>query len=160
MTPEKHGHGLERYQALHVLRPINTITAGSLKDAAATSLALFTIPKAWGTVYVVAMGMTMAAAGGAQTTAGTAKLQIAAADVTDDASAAFTMASVVSHAAFSSVETELDQNSTNVTALAGAKSYPTLTSEQKCELLVATQGVGAGDQTMHPYLLVKLKPNG
>lgn len=160
MTPEKHGHGLERYQALHVLRPYNSVTVVDLTAAAATSAGKFHIPKAWGTVYVVAIGMHMAAAGGAQTTAGTLGLYIGGSAVNDDAAAQFVAASVASHAAESTVETELDQNATNVTNLAGSKSYPQLTSEQLAELKVITQGVGAGDQTCWPYLLVKLKPNG
>lgn len=158
MTPSKQGHSLERYQMLQMLRPYNTITAGDLTDAGGTSLGKFRIPPSWGTVYVVAMGFHHEAAGGAQTTAGKMQLEIAGSDVLDEDSAAFTAASVASHAAGSSVETELLQNATDVTNLAAPPQYPTLTSEQLAELKVDTQGVGAGDQTISPYLIVKLKP--
>lgn len=151
------GFPKERYQALQILRPINTITAGSLKDAAGTSLGIFTIPDGWGGAKVKAMGFHHAAAGGAQTTAGTMKLQKDGSDVVNASSVAFTAASVASHAAWSAVETELNQAASATPS--NAPSYPSVTPGQKLELLVATQGVGAGDQTIHPYLLVSQDPS-
>ena len=94
----------------------------------------------------------MSAAGGAQTTAGAAKLQIAGADVVDSSSAAFTVASVASHGAWSVVETELNQSATKDPKL--APTYPKAVAGQKVEVVIATQGVGAGDQNAHFYLLV------
>lgn len=146
------GFPKERYQALTILRPVNTVTAGSLKDAATTSMGVFVVPSGLGAVRIKAIGMAMAAAGGAQTTAGTAKLQIAGVDVNNSASAAFTIASVADHAAWTVVETELNQSAT--TDPKAAPTYPKAVAGQKVELIVATQGVGAGDQTAHFYLLV------
>ena len=149
------GHALERYQMPQVLRPVNTITAGDLTDAANTSLGIFTIPASWGKVNLLAIGFHPAAAGGAQTTAGTIRLQVAGVDVDDAAGAAFTAASVVSHVAYDPVETDLNAT-TSALELSQQPNYPQADSDDKLELLVETQGVGAGDQTVYPYLIVQI----
>lgn len=165
------GFPKERYQAVHRIIALNKApgTALSLKDAAATSLGVFSCPAGWGGMDILAMGFTFDTAGGAQTTAGTFSLQIAATDVkyssaatNDNLGSVITGASVVSHAAWSNVETNLNRalgtaNGLNGTAaqVVPAPVYPYATDGQKVELLVATQGVGAGDQTGYPYLLVR-----
>lgn len=146
------GFPKERYQALHVLHPVDTISAVDLAGVAGSSLGIFVVPAGWGAVRIKAVGIAMAAAGGAQTTAGTAKLQIAGADVVNASSSAFTVASVANHAAWSVVETELNQSAVADPKL--APTYPKATAGQKVELVVGTQGVGAGDQTGRCYLLV------
>lgn len=149
------GHALERYQMPTVLRPINTITAGDLTDAAGTSLGLFTVPQSWGKVDILAMGFHYAAAGGAQTAAGTMMLEVAGADVEDADGDDFVVTSTASHSAWESEETDLN-STTSTTELSQEPSYPQATSEQKIELKVGTQGSGAGDQTIHPYLIVRI----
>lgn len=149
------GHSLERYQMPMVLRPVNTVSAGNLKSAADTSLGLFTVPATWGKVNILAMGFHGAAAGGAQTTAGTMRLQVAGVDVDDAAGNPFVAASVASHLAFDVVEESLNRT-TSLTELSQEPNYPTATSDDKIELLVATQGAGAGDQTVYPYLIVQI----
>lgn len=146
------GFPKERYQALQILNPVNTISAEDLKGAAASSLGLFVIPAGWGGARIKAIGMAMAAAGGAQTTAGKAKLQIDGVDVLDATGGAFKIASVASHAAWSVVEAELNQSAAGDPKL--APTYPKVVAGQKVELIVDTQGVGAGDQTARFYLLV------
>jgi hypothetical protein len=146
------GFPKERYQSLKVLNPVDSISAKDLAGAAGSSLGIFVIPAGLGAVRIKAIGMAMAAAGGAQTTAGTAKLQIAGADVVDATSTAFTVASVASHAAWTVVETELNQSAT--TDPKAAPTYPKATAGQKVELVVGTQGAGVGDQTARFYLLV------
>lgn len=144
-----------------VLFPVNTITAGSLKDAAATSLGKFAFPKDWATCLIIKMGFTAAAAGGAQTTAGTMKLQIAGADVENASAVDFTAASVVSHAAWAQVETDLNSVTSSLSLTSNnynaVPNYPEADTGELIELLVATQGVGAGDQTIFPYLVVRRK---
>lgn len=146
-----------------MLTPVNSITAGSLKDAATTSIGKFAFPKDWGTVYVLKIGATFDTAGGAQTTAGTFKLLIAGSDVNNGAGSAFTVASVASHAAWSQVETSLNDRDTDLTDTSNnynaEPNWPEADSGETLELKVATQGVGAGDQTCHPYLIVRRKPS-
>jgi hypothetical protein len=146
------GHSHERFQGLQMWRPHNTVSAVDLKGAADASLAKWWVPAGVASIQVVAMGFHHAAAGGAQTTAGTMVLEIGGTDVENAAGTDFSAASVVSHTADTNVETEL--NSTTDT-LAAAPSYPTASSGQLIEAKVGTQGVGAGDQTVMPYLLVR-----
>jgi len=149
------GHALERYQMPQILRPVNSITAADLTDAADTSMGIFTIPACWGTVNILAMGFHPAATGGAQTTAGTMRLEVGAVEVDDAAGNAFVAASVVSHVAYDPVEVDLNQT-TSATELSQGPVLPQASSDDKIELLVETQGVGAGDQTIYPYLIVQI----
>lgn len=146
-----------------MLVPVNTITAVSLKDAAATSGGKFAFPKDWGTVYVLEIGATFDTAGGAQTTAGTFGVYIAGSAVNDSAGNPFTVASVASHAAWSQVETSLNGRDTDLTDASNnynaEPNWPEADSGEALEVKVITQGVGAGDQTCHPYLIVRRKPS-
>lgn len=146
------GFPKERYQALHVLRPVDTVTAKDLAAAAGASCGIFVIPAGWGAAKIKAIGAAFAAAGGAQTTNGTAKLQIDGADVVDATGTAFTVSSKPSHGAWSVKETELNKAASADPKLAPV--YPVALPGQKVEVVVGTQGVGAGDQTAHLYLLV------
>ena len=162
-------YNLERFQALRLLQPINVVpgTPKDLTDAAATVHCSWAIPSSWGRVAVKKFGMIMAAAGGAQTTAGILKLQIdigsGLADV-NSGGAAFKLSSVVSHAIYSVVEVDLDPiaaaaltpGTTN--RLNAPPAYPTLTAGLHAAAVVDTQGVGAGSQTYYPYLLVSEDP--
>lgn len=158
MTPSKQGHSLERFQAPMRLYPNNVVpgTGVDLKSAATTAIGNFVIPDAWGAVTVLAIGHEYVAAGGAQTTAGTWKLQIAAADVDDADGNPFTVASTASHGLYDTDETELNAITSQYEE---APAYPTLTAGQACQAIVATQGVGAGSQYVYPYLIVRQKPN-
>lgn len=146
------GFPKERYQALHVLFPVDTTSAKDLAAAAGSTCGIFVIPAGWGAAKIKAIGVAFAAAGGAQTTNGTAKLQIAGADVVDASGVAFTVASKADHAAWSVKETELNKAASADPALAPV--YPVALPGQKVELVVGTQGAGAGDQTGRFYLLV------
>lgn len=150
------GHAKERFQAPQVLRPTNTITAGDLTDSAGTSLGKFHIPYWWGKATILAMGAHYAAAGGAQTTAGTAQLEVDGSALQDAAGAEFELTSVASHAD-GDVLTEVDLNSTTDN-LSAEPSYPTVLPGQTIEMVVGTQGAGAGDQTIFPYLIVAIAP--
>lgn len=153
-STESRGHSLERYQAPQLLRPANTVSAVDLKGSADASLAKFFIPSQWGTAEIIAMGFNAAAAGGAQTTAGTMVMEIGGTDVEDADGNDFVCASVASHAAAACVETELNSTTNNLTA---PPSYPTATKDQLIELKVGTQGAGAGDQTVFPYIIARPK---
>lgn len=159
MNPAKSGHSLERFQERVTLRPNNVVpgTGVDLKSAGGTAIGNFVIPDVWGTVTVLAIGLEYVAAGGAQTTAGAAKLQIAGADVNNAAGSPFTVASVASHTLYDTEETELN-STTAANQYSAAPSYPTLTAGQACQMIVATQGAGAGPQTVYPYLVIRQKP--
>lgn len=152
-STQSRGHGIERFQMPMLLTPTNSVSTGNLAASAGTSLAQFRIPGSWGKVDVLAMGGWYSAAGGAQTTDGVAKLQIAGADVEDADGNDFELTSEVSHAINAHIETDL--NSTT-DPLAAPPSYPQATSDQLIEMLVKTQGAGAGSQTIYPYLIVRI----
>ena len=150
------GHALERYQMPQLLRPINTVSAVDVHDTAGTSLALFTIPVHWGTVEILAMGAHYAAAGGAQTVDGTIMLEIAGADVEDADGDDFVVTCEASHTIWDAVETSLN-STTSATELTQGPSFPTADYNDKIEMKIGTEGTGAGDQTLWPYLIVRIK---
>lgn len=156
MNPVKSGHSRERFQERQTLFALDVVpgTPRDLKSAAGTVIGNFVIPAVWGQVTVMGIGLMYGAAGGAQTTAGTAKLQIAGVDV----GAPFVVASVASHTIYDTAETELNAT-TAANQYSAAPSYPTLTAGQVCQMLVATQGAGAGSQTVYPYLIIRQKPS-
>jgi hypothetical protein len=204
----------ERSQFRFMCQP-SVATAINLTDAAATVELFFIIPSNWynaaqegnptlPTAYAPSIGnpvilrnfgMIAAAAGGAQTTAGTLQLQrtplttntasiqiagqASATTFTDTATVAAAvgsataatagssiLASVVSHIKGTAVEKDLNAT------VAGSSGSPVTTAQPDTfntppaypiafpgDLLTAvigTQGVGAGDQTHFPYLLVSV----
>ena len=158
MATLKNGFSLERYQMLRQLLPWDSITAKDLKGAANTVLATFYVPASYGSIDLKRMGFIGAVAGGAQTTAGTMKLRINGTDVTDADLAVFVCSSVVSHTAGSVVETSLDKQ-TNADELSTTPPvYPAAVAGDVITCCVGTQGVGAGDQTVFPYLLYSETP--
>ncbi len=147
------GHSYERYQAPQMLLPADKVAAVDLAAAANTSLAKFWIPAGWGKVQVLAMGFHYAAGGGAQTTDGTMVMEIGGVDVEDANGNDFTVTSVASHTINDVVETELNSTTDNLSA---EPSYPEASSAQLIELKVGTQGAGVGDQTVWPYIIVRI----
>lgn len=160
MTPEDRGHSLERYQMPQMVLPYDVVpgTPKDLKSAADTVIGNWAVPEFIGRWKLLALGHIYAAAGGAQTTAGTWRLQIAGADVVDSLSAAFVLASVASHLISDTDETALNRT-TAAQSLSAPPVYPFAAAGQTVKALVATQGVGAGSQTVYPYLVVQFKVN-
>lgn len=154
------GHSYERFQAPFLLRPLPTSTsAASLKDAADTVLGTFTIPKHWGAVQVLFMGAHTSAAGGAVTTYGTMKLTIAGVDVEDaEGDVLVTEELLASADAYSPIEKDMNRTTVN-TNLQNVPDFPILLADEVAQLRVATQGSGAGAQTIWPYLIVRIAPN-
>ena len=155
-TPSKSGYSLERFQMLRQLCPITTSSAADLKSAAATNQGKVYVPAAVGSYTLKFLGIVASAAGGAQTTAGTLKLQIDGVDVTDNAGNPFLVGSVASHSEGSVVETELNKNVSG--DLNAPPSYPTITAGSILSWVQATQGVGAGSQSYYPYVLFSDAP--
>lgn len=153
----KDGFSKERYQAMQLGRPFASVAAIDLKDAAATVEGRFYVPSAWGSITIKKLGIIMAAAGGAQTTAGALKLQKNGVDITDSAGTVLEVASVASHSAGAVVEIDLN-NTLSANNLVSAPNYPTLAAGDVLTWVIKTQGVGAGDQTAFPYILFSETP--
>ena len=145
-------------------QPLNKApqTAQDMTQAANTSFGVWYVPTGISQVQIRAIGIMMAAAGGVQTTAGTLRIELNGdpwdTDTTGDADVThFTVASVANHAIGSSVETNLD---TNAPDTSNPPNYLVAKAGDKLEMLVDTQGVGAGDQTAYPYLVAYIDPQG
>jgi hypothetical protein len=146
---------LQHQRDLLVLRPVNSVTAVDLKQAAGTALAVFNAPKAWYPLKLVKMGGNIITAGGAVTIAGKAKLQIAGTDLDDDGSTVLTLDwAGANAAAHSNIEKDLDTETGDF----GPVTYEEVTDGQKIEMLVHTEGTGAGAQSFHPYLIIRISP--
>ena len=149
------------YSELHhqkdflVLRPVDSVTAVDLKQAADTSLALFYFPKCWKNVQIIKMGGNILTAGGAVTVAGKAKLQIDGTDVENDLGTVLTLdwpgADAVVH---SSIEKDMNLATDDF----GSRMWADVDDGVAIEMLVHTEGTGAGDQEFHPYLVVRINP--
>lgn len=153
-----HGHSYERFQAPQILRPINTVSKASLKQAADTSLAQFTIPASWGSAQILYIGAHVATATGAQTTEGSMKATIGGVDVEDlnedPIEATFP-------AAGADIWTPIEQSLNRTTRelnLLHEPNFPVLLAHEVLELRVATQGVGAGTQEVFPYIIARVSP--
>lgn len=146
----------ERYQRL--LQTQGLIPAvGNLKDAAATVILEWLVPAGIGSITIKAMGGFMQAAGGAQTTAGTAGLYINGTIWKDEDDTNIVISSVASHLDNSGIETSLNATLT-ASELESAPDYPVAVAGDLVQMKVVTQGVGAGDQTLIPYLLYSETP--
>jgi hypothetical protein len=157
-STSSHGHSYERFQAPQLLRPFNTISAGSLKSAADTSLGLFQIPASWGTVQVLDIGFHVAAATGVQSTDGTIKAVIGGVSVKDANLDVIECALPFGTSIRASVEQSLNRT-TRETNLDDIPNYPFLRADEVLDIQVATQGVGAGTQSVHPYIIVRISPS-
>lgn len=154
---QKRGHAHPMYNVPFIVRPVNTITAGNLTDAAGTSIGKWFCPDFFGECLVLAIGFNYAAAGGAQTTDGKMEVEIAG-DNIEVASAVATATSAASHTASDCVETSCN-NTATADNLTTAPSYPKIAGGQLLEWKVNTQGAGAGDQTVHPYAILVRRPS-
>lgn len=154
---QKRGHAHPMFNVPFLVRPMDTITAGSLKDAAGTSLGKFALPDYYGQCILLAFGFTFAAAGGAETTNGKMQVEVGGFDVTVDGSTA-TAASSASHTAHDCVETNCN-NTPTADELTDKPEYPLVAGGTLIEWKVDTQGVGAGDQTVHPYAILVRRPS-
>lgn len=154
------GHSYERFQAPFLLRPLPTSTsAADLKGSADAVLATFTIPQHWGAVQVLYMGGHLSTTGGAVTTFGTAKLTISGVDVEDAlGDPIVTPELLASAAAYSPIEKDMNRT-TRETNLQNVPDFPILMADEVAQMRVATQGSGAGAQTIWPYLIVRIAPN-
>ncbi len=159
----KRGYSLERFQSAHqtITVPVDVVpgTPVDLKSAAGTILATWYVPNydpGVDSVYVApllirVMGAYMAAAGGAQTTAGTAGLYLNGTLIVDTAAGNLLITSVVTHAIGTSIATlmNLTPSTSNFTT---PPSYQVVEPGDVITMRVVTQGVGAGSQTIYPWL--------
>lgn len=147
---------LQHQKNFLVLRPVSSVTAVDLKQAPGTALCTFHFPKDWGRVQLIKMGGNVLTAGGAVTVNGKAKLQVAGADVEDEDANDLTLSwGGANLAAHEAIEADLNQ----YTGDFGAKQYETALYNKKIEMLVHTEGTGAGSQSFHPYLIVRIDPS-
>ena len=164
----KRGYSLERFQSLHapVVMPWDVVpgTPVDLKSAAGTVLATWYVPLCEPTIDGVTtpfllrvMGANMAAAGGAQTTAGTAGLYLNGTQLVDALTNAFLITSVANHAIGSSLGTLLNLTNTSQ-SLQTAPSYQVVEPGDVITMKVVTQGVGAGSQTIYPWIAITEGP--
>lgn len=151
------GHSHPMYNVPFVVRPMNSITAGDLASAVGTSLGQYALPDYFGECLVLAFGFTYAAAGGAQTVAGSMEVEIAG-DNIEVAGAVALATSVASHAAHDCVETSCN-NTPAASNLASAPSYPVIAGGELLEWKVNTQGTGVGDRTVFPYAILVRRPS-
>ena len=165
----KRGYSLERFNARRLLHAVALVPGipVDLKSAAATVLTTHYVPFIYpledgvtDPLYIRAFGFYAAAAGGAQTTAGTMGCNIngTAMKYYTPATGLYTgstltVASVATHTAGSVVAIEA-----NLIAVADRLTLPpvyqVINPGDVVTLVVVTQGVGAGDQTIYPYLVV------
>jgi hypothetical protein len=160
---------LERYQMLQKLTALDDAgTVVDLTDATTTHFRYYAVPES--TPFVLKkFGLIYSAAGGAQTTAGTAALYIngtkydpytASPTLYPNVTAAdFYITSEVSHDAYDNYEVDLDPvaqqtlvagTSNSLTAI---PAYPVINPGDVVEVKVVTQGVGAGNQEGYVYIL-------
>jgi len=165
----KRGYSLERFNARRLLPAVALVpgTPVDLKSAADAVLATYYIPFLYpledgvtDPLYIRAFGFYAAAGGGAQTTAGTmgCKVNGTAMKYLNPSTGLYTgtqltVASVVSHAAGSvaAIEANLIAPADRLTL---PPQYQVINPGDVVTLVVVTQGVGAGDQTIYPYLAV------
>jgi hypothetical protein len=143
------GHAQPEFATTRLLVARDKVEAQDLKSAANTKLGVIYIPKHWGQVKLLAFGFHYAAAGGAQTTDGKMELLKNGTAVGTNKVAT----SVANHSAGGVVEVDLNATTNN---LSGPPSYPTAVYTDVLEFNVNTQGAGAGDQTVWPYLIVQI----
>lgn len=156
MSVQKRGYSLERFQFIQMTNG-QVPAIGDLKSAAGTVLMTFMVPTSWGSVALHHLGGFMQATGGAQTTAGTAAVYINGTIVQDSTPANIIISSVVTHAAGSVIETSLN-NTLDANNISTAPVWPTAVAGDIVTVKVVTQGVGAGDQTLVPYILYTITP--
>lgn len=163
------GYTNAKFQAPRMFRPMDTVSAVDLKGVAASVLASWMVPQPpaaytdgtlpAGTLELRSFGFNAGAAGGAQTTAGTLQLAVNGTailsgppDVNGNPSGpAFQCASVASHAKGAAVSCSLNQTLA-ASKLTAPPSYPTVNPGDIITWIVGTQGVGAGDQTIWPWV--------
>ena len=161
------GYTAAKFQAPRFFRPQDSVAAIDLKGVAGSVLATWMVPQPpaaytngslpVGTLELRSFGFNNAAAGGAQTTAGTLQLAVNGVALLDGNSAAFHCDSVVSHARGASVSCSLNQTLAT-SKLTSPPSYPSVNPGDIITWIVGTQGVGAGDQTVWPWLFLHEKP--
>lgn len=168
----KRGYSLERFNARRTLPAIGLVpgTPVDLKSAAATVLTTHYVPFLYpledgvtDPLYIRAFGFYAAAAGGAVTTAGTMGCNVngtalkyytpATGLYTGSVLAVSPVTGFVSHAAGSvwAIEANLIATADRITL---PPVYQVINPGDVVTLVVVTQGVGAGDQTIYPYLVV------
>jgi len=164
------GYTAAKFQTPRLFRPQDSVAAVDLKGAAASVLGTWMVPQPpaaytdgtlpVGTLELRSFGFNAAAAGGAQTTPGTLQLAVNGAAILSGppdpitglpAGAAFQCASAVSHARGAAVSCSLNQTLA-ASKLTTPPSYPTVNPGDIITWIVGTQGVGAGDQTIWPWL--------
>ena len=169
------GYSAAKFQTPRFYRPQDSVAAVDLKGAAASVLGTWMVPQPpaastdgalpAGTLELRSFGFNAAAAGGAQTTAGTLELAVNGTailsgppDVNGNPSgAAFQCASVVSHARGSAVGCSLNQTLA-ANKLTTPPVYPRVNPGDIITWIVGVQGVGAGDQTIWPWLSIRELP--
>jgi len=144
-----------------VLYPMEGAGVASLKDAAATLLGTYSIPGHYFTnspnskVRIKFHGMRAIAAGGAQTTAGTAGLYVDGVLY----SSSKVLSSLASHQTGDNVSQDLNTISSDQTqtdnSFTDPPSWCEVTVDQLVQHKIVTQGVGAGDQTHQTYIVIQ-----
>ena len=155
------GYTAAKFQTPRLFRPMDTVSAVDLKGVAAAVLGSWMVPQPpaaytdgtlpVGTLQLRSFGFNAAAAGGAQTTAGTLQLAVNGVAILDGNGAAFHCDSVANHAKGAAASCSLNQTLA-ASKLTAAPSYPTVNPGDIITWIVGTQGVGAGDQTIYPWL--------
>lgn len=153
------GHASPEFLVPQLWPPHVPVTsAASLKDAADTVIGTWFVPNMYGAVEILEMGYHTSAAGGAVTTYGRAKLTIAGIDILDaEGSVLLTPALGASSDAYSVSKKDLNRT-TKETNLQATPDYPYALADEVIQMKVSTQGVGAGAQTVWPYLIVRIHP--
>lgn len=154
------GHSMARFTEPQIWRP-QTTTAVDLKSAVDTVAALFLVPPEYGAIEILKFGFHHSAAGGAVTTAGSLKLTIGGVDVENNAGDVIELPIAGASAAiYSPREQHLNRtlqiNDPN--NLSQEPDYPYALANEAIQLRVGTQGVGAGAQSVLPYIIFRVHP--
>ena len=169
------GYTAAKFQTPRLTRPL-AAAAVDLKGVAASVLATWMVPQPpatytdgtlpTGEMELMSFGFNSAVAGGAQTTAGTMQLAVNGVAILSGpvsattglgTGAAFHCDSVVSHAAGSAVSCSLNQTLA-ASKLTAPPVFPSVLPGDVVTFIVGTQGVGAGDQTVWPWFVLREKP--
>lgn len=144
----------DRYQEGRKFSPLALLSSGDLKSAANTVLGYYGIPLTYGSLAVKALGFNYQAAGGAQTTAGILGILINGVEPLDANGNPFRVSSAVNHGQLGSVEVSTNQTVSPLNA--PGPVFPVLNPGDIVSFFVVTQAVGAGDQTIYPYIIGSL----
>jgi hypothetical protein len=154
----RQSYSKERFQAPRQAFPRDTFAAGNLASAVGTILGTWTPPLFYGQCVIYSLGFAYAAAGGAQTVNGTLGGYVNGVALADLSAVQFVVPGLPAHAVWGEAEVNLNGNDLINGTLLQPPSFPVINPGDVFTWRVVTQGTGAGDQTVWPYLMYAINP--